>query len=322
MDCYEMTGKHLLNLPQVREWQDLQAILTDALAKRPRYWRLPIIACEAAGGSTEQAIPAMAAVACLHISILLIDDMLDEDPRGEYHRRGMAATANLAAAFQAAGLAAITESDIEANIKLTALQSLNGMLLDTAIGQHLDAQNPQDEISYWRVVQIKSSPFFGAALHTGALSARADGETAMKIRQLGLLYGEMIQIHDDLSDSLAIPANPDWLLGRCPLPILFAQIVEHPERKRFLQLREAIPSDPEALVEAQGILVRCGAASYAMDQLLRRHQQARKLLEIMSLAKRDGLEKLFDEAIEPVLHMLSGSGIEMSQLRQPPAIRI
>lgn len=320
MDAYDMTAKYLFNLPQVHEWHDLQAFLASAISKKPRHWRLPVIACRAVGGSVEQAIPAMAAVACLHISILLIDDMLDDDPRGEYHRLGMPMTANLAAALQAAGLEAIAQSENEADTKLATLCSLNRMLVDTALGQQLDAQNPMDEISYWRVVNKKSSPFFGAAVHSGALLGKANGETATKIQKLGFLYGEMIQIHDDLNDSLAIPANPDWLLGRCPLPILFAQIVKHPERQRFSQLRQAIPDDPKALPEAQSILVRCGAVSFALDQLLRRRQEAQKLLETTHLVNKDEFDRLFDEAIEPVKKMLSESGIETPVLIHPPQV--
>lgn len=70
----------------------------------------------------------------------------------------------------------------------------------------------------------------------------------------------MIQIQDDLNDAIAVPANPDWALGRSSLPILFAQTVDYPERGRFLQLRCALQAAPdaEALAEAQAILVRCG----------------------------------------------------------------
>ena len=45
-------------------------------------------ACEAVGGSTTQSLPALVAVACSHIGIVLVDDMLDADPRGEHLRAG------------------------------------------------------------------------------------------------------------------------------------------------------------------------------------------------------------------------------------------
>jgi geranylgeranyl pyrophosphate synthase len=313
MDIFKMTIDYLSGLPQVWGWSDLRKILSRAVSKQPGSWRLPVITCAAVGGTLEQAIPASAAVACLQIGIMLIDDMLDVDPRGEYHQRGMPVTANLATAFQAAGLEAITQCDIGVNSRFAALECLNHMMLVTAVGQQLDTENPMDENSYWRLVRLKSSPFFGAAMFTGALFGGATAETAARFQKLGYLYGEMVQIHDDLNDCMAAPANPDWLLGRSSLPVLFAQTVEHPERKRFLDLRQSI-SDPEALAEAQSILVRCGAVSFVMDQLLRRYQEASEVLESMILIRRDGLDDLLEEVIKPVSRLFSEIGIQFSDL--------
>ena len=107
----------------------------------------------------------------------------------------------------------------------------------------------------------------------------------------------MVQIHDDLSDAMAAPANPDWMLGRASLPILFAQVVDHPEQERFLALRKAIP-DPDALAEAQAILIRCGAVSYCVDQLLHRVQGAEEMLAQISVISPEKLEMLLDDVVE------------------------
>jgi geranylgeranyl pyrophosphate synthase len=134
------------------------------------------------------------------------------------------------------------------------------MMLTMAFGQYLDVQGPKDEEDYWRMVATKSSPFFGSVLYVGALMGGATREDALQIERFGNLYGEMIQIHDDLNDAMAVPANPDWRLDRSPLPILFAQGIEHTEKERFLELRQNI-SDPVALTEAQTTLIRCGASA-------------------------------------------------------------
>ena len=62
--------------------------------------------------------------------------------------------------------------------------------MKTTCGQELDIWNPAEEASVGRVVEHKSAPFYGCALH------------------LGRLYGEMIQIHDYLNDTMALPASP------------------------------------------------------------------------------------------------------------------
>lgn len=311
MNLYLSTVGALLAIPVVDVWPELRTLITQASDKEPKHWQLPVRACEAVGGTVEMAIPAVAAIACAQIGILLIDDMLDEDPRGEYHRAGPAKTANYAAAFQAAGLEALLLSALEQKAKLSALRNLNHMLMVLALGQHMDVQASIDETAYWKIVENKSASFFGAAFYLGALFGSASDEVAGKLKQLGHLYGEMIQIHDDLNDTLAVPANPDWLQGRSPLPILFAKVVDHPDRSRFVELCGAI-TDEAALREAQDILVRCGAVSYCVDQLLRRHQAAQEVLADISLPRREVLDALIEEVIAPVRKLFDAIGISPS----------
>jgi len=315
MDTYTLALKALsaLKLGQGYAWPEMESLFKRAASSQPRDWQLPQLACEAVGGELEQAAPAIAAIACAQISIILIDDLLDADPRGEHQTLGLPAAANLAAAFQAAALEVISakEGIDDPAAKQAAWRSLNQMMLTTAFGQYLDIQNPADEAAYWKVVETKSAPFYGAAFHIGALVGDASIEIAEQLKQLGALYGEIIQIHDDMNDVMAKPANPDWMLGRSPLPILFAQSVDYPERDKFLQLRRVLQSvpDPEALAEAQLILIRCGAISYSLYELTRRHSAAQEMLNGLALCRRTGLELLFEDLIEPVKKLLSTTAV-------------
>lgn len=308
MEIQTLAIDYVLDLPIVQTWPELMGLLKRGALPNVDVWKTPVLACEAVGGKPEQAVPASAALACLQISLILIDDLLDADPRGEYHTIGAPATANLASALQAVGLEAIMQSEVDQAVKSAALDSLNQMMLITAWGQYLDVQHCADEDAYWRLVQTKSSPFFGVALQVGALYGGAGLETAESLRQIGCLYGEILQIHDDLHDTMAVPANSDWVQGRSPLPILFAQIVEHPDRARFLKLCQSV-SNPEALAEAQTILIRCGAISYCVDQLVRRHQRAIEMLRSMTLVHRDGLEALLEPQIKPVRELFRAVGM-------------
>lgn len=317
MDLYTAAVEQLEGLPVLKIWPEPLDLLKRAASKKPRHWRLPILACAAVGGSRDLAMPLVTAIACLHKSIILIDDILDDDPRGEYHRIGEGAAANLAAALQAAGIEVICQCQSDPVTKLAAIRSLNQMMLKTASGQHMDIKNPQDEDAYWGLVRTKSSPFFGAALHIGALFGGADPKIAVQIEKFGHLYGEMIQIHDDLNDTMETLANPDWTQGRAPLPILFAQIVDHPERARFIALKKDIFA-PNALAKAQTILIRCGAISYCIDQLLRRVQVAREILTITPLARPEKLAGLLADVVEPVKNLFTEIGLEHPEtLLQP-----
>jgi geranylgeranyl diphosphate synthase type I len=307
MDIYGQIAGYFSKLPGSDAWDEMAALFLRLASHKPRHWLLPVKACEAVGGTPEGAVPAAVAIASSHISIILVDDMLDSDPRGEYQRIGAPAAANLACAFQAASLEAIVRSERESLVLLLALASFNRMYLMTALGQYLDVQCPADEEAYWRIVQTKSSPFFGVALHIGALLGGASVETAGRLKEFGNVYGEMVQIHDDLSDTLAVPANPDWTQGRLPLPILFAQTVEHAERARFLELRQEI-ADESALLEAQEILIRCGAVSYCVDQILRRYRSSQDILAATSLPRRDVLDALLEEVVAPVWRLFEAIG--------------
>lgn len=316
MDIYHSSVNYLLRLPIFDCWQEMKWILQRMASTQPRDWELPVIACQAVGESTEKAIPASAALACAQISIILVDDMLDDDPRGEYHRIGSGRASNLALAFQAASIDALMKSDANPAVRLAAVDSLNHMMLTTAYGQELDIQNPVDEDSYWRVVENKSAPFYEGAIQLGARLAEAGENATNNLEQLGRLYGAMIQIHDDLNDTMTAPANPDWLQKRKPLPILFALTVEHPDQARFIQLYEDIAIGG-ALQEAQQILIRCGAVSYCVDQLIRRHQTVQEILAKTPLANKDLIDSLIRSVIDPVWRLFEALGISPNHLPTP-----
>jgi len=280
----------------------MMPILQRAARGQPHAWQLPVVGCEAFGGAPQQALPAVVAVACMQISLILVDDLLDDDPRGEQHRLGSAQVANLALAFQSAAAEVINTCRFNSSARARLLMSFANVTAHTAIGQYQDTTGPQTEEAYWQMIRAKSGIFFGAALTTGAEFADATESALDRLTHLGRLYGEITQLHDDLGDCLAVPANPDWLTGRAPLPILYASSVPHPEQARFQALRQRA-EDVTCLAEAQAILVRCGAVSYCLDQLLRRYQTARSLMAQIQAPYPLGLTHLLDTLVQPVAEL-------------------
>jgi geranylgeranyl pyrophosphate synthase len=307
MDIYQQITKSFSAIGCLPDWKEMQVLFQRVAARKPIHWMLPIWACEAVGGRRSQAIPAAVTIACCQISIILVDDMLDADPRGEYRFIGAPAAANMALAFQAAGLEAIARCEMEISSRLAALSNLYEMILTTSFGQYKDIHCPSTEAEYWQLVRTKSSPFFASALYIGALLGGGSTEVVECLVAVGKLYGEMIQIHDDLTDALEVPANPDWISGRASLPILFAQTVEHPDRQRFVDLRHQA-QDTEKLAEAQTILIRCGAISYGVDQLIRRYQKCRELLASIVLDDSTGLELMLKKMIDPIEELFNAIG--------------
>jgi geranylgeranyl pyrophosphate synthase len=301
MNIYKPTVNYILKLPLLKAWEGAIPLLEHAASKRPRDWRLPLLTCKAVGGTIQQATPAAASIACALIGILLIDDMLDEDPRGEFQRIGHAHAANYSSVFLAASTQAILQSQADSSVKIMALKSLNGMLLSVSFGQYLDVQNPSSETAYWKMVQMKSASFFQTVFELGALLGNGSTDVVKGIGQAGRIYGEMIQIHDDLNDTMQVPANPDWVQLRSPLPILFACLVDHPTRARFEEIRPLAAGTPGILKEAQQILIQSGAVSYCMHELFTRHQVAAELLRELPISPggRKSLTVLFDNMVKP-----------------------
>jgi geranylgeranyl pyrophosphate synthase len=315
MEIYDSAIELLVKHSSGVSWPDMQKAFERAGNKRPVAWHFPVKACQAVGAHSNLAITAVAAISCVHMAIILIDDILDDDPRGEYLRIGAGRAANLAVGLNALGLELLlSANDMAEPKRLAAVTALNEMICGTANGQDMDVKNTQTEDGYWAVTRAKSSPYFGVALFLGALFGGAKLAIANQLKHLGEIYGEIMQIHDDLNDCLESPANIDWTSGRSPLPILFAQIVDHPERERFVQLRKQV-ADPALLEEAQSVLVRSGAISYSVHQLNVRHQRAEALLHQINLADASPLQELLDEAIAPVKNLFSSVGADFPAAR-------
>src|SRR3972149_11230285 len=163
MEIYASAIQTLLDHPQTLAWPELDGACERARTHRPIAWDFPIVAAEAVGASPEAATPAVSALTCAHMALGLVDDLLDEDPRGLHHQLGSGRAANLATALFGLSLIVLLQSNISTN-KRAAFQ-LECLLLPTAYGQDFDVQNPQTEQAYWAVAKAKSSPYFGTGLY-------------------------------------------------------------------------------------------------------------------------------------------------------------
>jgi len=297
-------------LSEVAAWPEIAGFI-ERVEREPRPdWKLPSLACRAVGGEVSLAIVGAAAIACMQASIILVDDILDDDPRGEHLRSGSGPTANLALGFQAVAFRLVEQMAVGPDRRAGITSSLAWLAFTTALGQHWDVQNLTDEESYWKVVRAKSTPFYGAALHIGALLGGAEQEAATGLRNFGVLLGEIVQICDDLDDAFEIPANPDWKQGRNNLAVLYARTADHPDRARFIELASQT-DDPQALRAAQQILIRCGSVSYCVYHILRRYQRGRQLVDGLPLADPSPMMELLSSQRLALVRLLKASGAEI-----------
>ena len=275
-------------------------------------WKLVQAANRLFDGNDANVLPAVSAILCLQKSIILVDDILDDDPEGKHIAMGSGRAANLALALQAASIKLIERCDVSVERRRVALLALNQMALDTAIGQELDVQNLTGEENYWRVIRAKSTPFYGTALILGALLAGSSQDKAQTVYNIGVLFGENIQIYDDLEDAFQVPANPDWLQGRNNLLLLYGSTANHDERDRFVELR-ANAQDPVSLQAAQEILVRSGAVAYCFYQIIERERQARQMLDQLDVPEPQHIWQIFVEQRQLLEELAAQTGVEIGE---------
>lgn len=272
-------------------------------------WDYPVAVCEAVGGQPRAGLPGAAAVFCSLISIHLVDDMLDHDPKGDYHRLGAGRAANLGLAFQAAGHLVLDDPGVDPSVRAELHASFARMSIGTAFGQDMDAQELRSEEEYWRTVGAKTPPLFGAAFRMGALLGGTDDGTAGRLEAFGGALGRFVQVSDDLSDAMETPAKADWARRSNNLPILYAMTADHPMREMFLEL-SARPGDPEALAEAQKILLKSGAVSYCVFKMVELSREARGILAQVPLRDPEPVERILAAHMQPLHTMLESAGVE------------
>lgn len=307
---FEGMRERVRNLREISRWpQALKLIDRTVHRESISVWEYPVAACQAVGGGEDEALPAAAAVFCSMISIHLVDDILDDDPRGDYRRIGAGPAANLALAFQAAGHLLLADAAVEAEIRAAVQASFATLSLATCYGQGLDAQELASEEEYWRVVGNKTPPLFGEAFRMGALLGGAIPETAEMLARLGRALGLFIQVNDDMADALAVPACADWQRRHNNLPILFALTAEHDERAEFARL-SLRADDPEALAAAQKILLRSGAISFCALKLIEFSREIQELLGSVSLKDRTPVTRIVDFHMKPLHRLLEKVGVE------------
>jgi geranylgeranyl pyrophosphate synthase len=311
---FERTRQRLRALPEIAAWPDALDLVERAVHQERRsVWEFPFVACNSVGGREEAALPAAAALLAAVAAIHLVDDLLDEDPRGDYHRLGAGRAANLALAFQAAGHRLLAEVEADPGRLARLHACLAEATLATACGQALDAEGVAGEAEYWRVVERKTAPLFAAALALGALAGGGDSPVVDGLARLGDLLGRLVQVSDDAADALATPASADWRRPRGNLAMLYALTADHPEREAFGRLAAA-SDDPAALAQAQGIVVRCGGLSYCAYHILAFAAGARQVLAGIKVAHPAPLEDLVEEHLRPLHALLREAGVEAPEV--------
>jgi geranylgeranyl diphosphate synthase, type I len=256
---------------------------------------MALLACEAAGGTAEDALPVALAVELVHNFSLVHDDIMDRDAT----RRGRATVHTKwggPIAILAGDVLFARAFEVLARIPDPAAHQEASRLLSTAIrrlceGQAMDvAFEGRDDVTvaeYLDMIGGKTAVLFAAACHGVALSARRPNRAAIDaLDQFGDAFGMAFQVADDLLDvtadskTLGKPWGSDVRAGKQTVLVLEALARADPAQRRALDAAlgrpEASDEDVRRAVEA---MRACGALAAAEA---RRDAHARAAAEALA----------------------------------------
>ncbi|WP_448336431.1 polyprenyl synthetase family protein [Chloroflexus aurantiacus] len=282
--------------------------------------QLVLLACAAAGGDPQQALPLAAGIQLLHDFSLIHDDIEDDSAmrRGRrtlWHIWGLAHGINAGdAMFVIAHLAIhrLSERGLPAERVLSILRRFDEIILRICEGQYLDLSFEGDlsitPTDYLTMIGGKTAALIAGAAELGARAAGADGATVAALADFGRAVGLAFQIEDDIlgiwgaPEQTGKPFAADLYRRKVSLPVVHA-LTHSPERERLADLYRQPTLDEAAVMQAMAILDAAGSRAFCAAMANEHHQDAFKALDRLnpataaSAAARDQLRSLTQRLI-------------------------
>lgn len=280
-----------------------------------------LLACRAAGGEPEKALPAAAAVELVHNFSLIHDDIEDDSNT----RRGRATVWAIWGEAQAinAGdalfvlarnaLLELRSQNVPLTTILEAVKHLDQTTLTLCRGQYLDMSFEQtlsvDLDAYLEMIESKTAALLACSSYLGGLIATDDPAQAEVFRQLGLASGLAFQIQDDLlgiwgdESVTGKPAGDDLRNRKKTLPVVFAlNHTGHPQSARFREIYSQDALTESDVSEAIAILEAIGAKAYTEEKATFYVKQAQSALQAIDASpeRKLALQEMVQFFIERV----------------------
>ncbi len=271
-DLYRMLRYHL-------GWEDAEGRPAESSGKRLRP-TLCLLACEAAGGEAERALPFASAVELVHNFSLVHDDVQDGD-RLRHGRETVWAVWGEPQAINAGdallALAHLSLTEVTEKSVAAASLLLNERTLEMVEGQVMDiAFEGQTGVSldaYLAMISRKTGALFDAALALGAVAAGAPPEDVAALGRCGRQLGLAFQVRDDMLgiwgdvDRTGKPVAADIRRHKMSLPIVFAlERAEAGDLERLQRLYGAGETSAGDVSFVVGLLDSLGAQAYCQEE--------------------------------------------------------
>lgn len=311
---YEIMQYHL-------GWRDesLQPAVAPA-GKRIRPM-LCLLACMAAGGNPQAALPAAAGLELLHNFSLIHDDIEDNSPTRRHRPTAWSlwgAPIALNAGDGMFGLAhaaffELASRGVPAATILAALQRFVETCLALTEGQYMDMtfetrlDVTADE--YYAMIAGKTGALLGAAPEIGALIGGAAPQVAAGFREYGEALGRAFQLQDDIlgiwgDEKLTGKSTAsDILTRKKSLPVVLA--LNHPDVGKRLRVLYAGPElTPEVVPGVLSLLDQAGVR-HTVEQAVK-EATARGHAALAALAAHGGNGAVSHGPLSELLDLLVG----------------
>jgi geranylgeranyl pyrophosphate synthase len=247
------------------------------------WWMLPILCCQAAGGSAQAAIPVAAAWRLFYAAAHIMDSVEDRDePEAWWAEMGPGTGISAATGLYFSASLALERLEERLDRPGVAREIRIEMLkrfIEMSSGQHMDLIQRQPNLeTYWRIARAKSGAFFSMACWAGARVATDQTETLLGYQQFGLHIGLLIQVLDDLKDfqnlaQLLQERGPAGLTRTLPV-VYVLELSAGEERERFWSLLAETRVQTQRVEEIVQMIERNGGALYLYTELESHRQQA------------------------------------------------
>jgi geranylgeranyl diphosphate synthase type I len=260
---------------------------------------LSLLACEAVGGTWEDALPAAAAIELLHNFSLIHDDIEDQDPSRRHRATvwklwGEAQAINAGDSMFALAGRALLETQMPTDALDTLARRFHDMSLSLTEGQFLDMQfeSRQDVTpeEYLDMIGRKTGALVAFSCFAGAIIGGASDQVRDALHDFGGELGMAFQIQDDIQgiwghpDATGKAASKDLENRKKTLPVLLALQRAQPEHRQLL--RDFYSQRSDDLSGIKAILNATNARVLSEDVVRRLQRQATSALETANLDQR------------------------------------
>ncbi|MBO7317496.1 MAG: polyprenyl synthetase family protein [Bacteroidales bacterium] len=260
------------------------------------------------GNISNDTILSAAAIELMHNASLIHDDVIDTS----LYRRGLP-TINalednrLAVLMGDYFVSCALQCGVDTNNMqiISAMGRLGQELAHGEINQIDNArQHRLSEEAYFEVIRRKTASLFRTCMHVGAISAKADEETRLRLEHFGELLGLCFQIKDDIFDYydesvIGKPTGNDLREGKITLPLLYA--ITHHNDEENMRMRALLDNDnlDGATIETLINYAKShGGIEYAQERMQQMRNEAVEILYTLPhSAAREALVALLDYTI-------------------------